>query len=247
MIITESGESLLILQFRDFYRELIALKRISRERTEGGEAEIRQRIVALLDRQLRVAIQFGGSYLAAYEEARYVMVALADETFLHSDWDGRFTWNFQLLETHIYQTHVAGDLFFQRIDQLIPLRDDLKIELARIYLMALALGFQGRFRGADQTGELAAYRGRLYDYVADGRHLLADGTKQLFPEAGEHLLNASPPLLLPPVRRWALRLAILAVIAIGVQQIVWRYFLTPDVRHVVEQILKNNDDTDETP
>lgn len=247
MIITESGESLLILQFRDFYRELIALKKISRERTEGGEAEIRQRILAVLDRQLRVAIQFGGNYLAAYEEARYVMVALADETFLHSDWDGRFTWNLHLLESQIYQTHVAGDLFFQRIDQLITLRDDLKIELARIYLMALALGFQGRFRGADPAGELVAYRQRLYDYVADGERLLADGKNPLFPEANEHLLNANPPLLLPPVRRWALRLAILVVIAIGIQQIVWRYVLTPDVRHVVEQILKNNDETEQTP
>jgi len=247
MIITESGESLLILQFRDFYRELIALKRISRERTEGGDAEIRQRIITVLDRQLRVAIQFGGNYLAAYEEARYVMVALADETFLHSEWEGRFTWNFQLLETQIYQTHVAGDLFFQRIDQLITLRDDLKIELARIYLMALALGFQGRFRGADPTGELSAYRQRLYDYVADGERLLADGKNPLFPETGEHLLNSNPLSLLPPVRRWALRLAILVVIAIGVQQVVWRYFLTPDVRHVVEQILKSNEDSDKTP
>lgn len=255
MIYTDSGDSLVIQQFREFYTEVIRLKKVTGQSSlqrvsddissstfleDSSANSIWQKLMALLEQQMRVAFQFGGDYLLAYEEARYVMVALADEIFLHSNWDGRYAWGFNLLESQLYQTHVAGEVFFKRVDQLMVARDAARIELAKIYLMALSLGFQGKYRGADLSGDLVRYRHRLYDYVYQGRHFLQDDSKKLFPKANEHLLDASEMKLLPPVQRWLAWFGVVLLVALGVQQIVWRYFLTPDLRQVVEKILISN-------
>ncbi|HEY7116735.1 MAG TPA: DotU family type IV/VI secretion system protein, partial [Tepidisphaeraceae bacterium] len=45
--------------------------------------------------------------------------ALADEIFLNTEWEGRSYWVSNLLETKIYQTHAAGELFFQKLERLL--------------------------------------------------------------------------------------------------------------------------------
>ncbi len=245
------GDSLLVRQFREFYHEIIDLKEFARSSAAVPAAtdslagmerpaatEIRERLMTLLDRQQHLAQQFGGDFMLSYEQARYIMVALADEIFLHSNWPGRFDWNFNLLETRLYQTRIAGEVFFQRVDLLlVSPRDAMKMELAKTYLMALSLGFQGRYRGADPYGDLARYRRRLYQHIYEGNHRLRDDPKPLFPETTEHTVNTGELRLLPPLRTWVIRLAVVVVLALGVQHVLWHYSITPHLWTLIDQIL----------
>jgi type VI secretion system protein ImpK len=252
MIYLELGDSLLLKQFREFYSEVIRLKQIifvpekvailangEESLAESASSVAWNRLVELLDQQQRVAIQLGGEYWTLYEEARYVMVALADEILLHSDWEGRYAWNFNLLEEKFFQSHIAGDLFFDKVGSLMGQRDPGRIELAKIYLMAMALGFQGRYRGNDNDGMLLTYRRRLYSYIFQTDLLLERKDSELFPDAHKNVLSDSAELRkLPAVRKWALRLLVVMVLSWGVQQVIWRWPLTDDLWRVTREILK---------
>lgn len=245
------GDSLLVRQFREFYREIIELKRVAHETPSfagmhdgpvfgaaPGAPGIRERLMALLDRQQRLAQQFGGEFMLAYEEMRYVMVALADEIFLHSEWPGRAEWNFNLLETQLYQSHIGGESFFKGCDRLlVSTRDAMKLDLAKVYLLALALGFQGKYRGADRGGDLGRYRRRLYQHIVQGSHRLFEDPKSLFTGTDEHTLSNGELKLLPPVRAWVVRLVAVIVLAIGVQHLLWHYLLTPDLWSLIDHII----------
>ena len=252
MIYLELGDSLLLKQFREFYTEVIKLKQIifvpekvailangEESLADSASSVAWNRLVELLEQQQRVAIQLGGEYWTLYEEARYVMVALADEILLHSDWEGRYAWNFNLLEERFFQSHIAGDLFFDKLNALMAHRDQGKIELAKIYLMALALGFQGRYRGGDNEGVLHAQRRRLYSYIFQSDLLLERKDSELFPDAHKNVLSGNAGLKkLPPVRKWALRLLVVMFVSWGIQQILWRWPLTDDLWRVTREILK---------
>jgi type VI secretion system protein ImpK len=252
MIYSELGDSLLLKQFREFYTEVIRLKQIifvpekvatlasgEESLAESASSVAWNRLVELLDQQQRVAIQLGGEYWALYEEARYVMVALADEILLHSEWEGRYAWNFNLLEERFFQSHIAGDLFFDKATALMAKRDPGTIELAKIYLMALALGFQGRYRGSENFPMLQTHRQRLYSFIFRSEALLEKRDSELFPEAHKNLLNDSTLLRkLPAVRKWTLRLLIAVGISFTVQQVIWRWPLTGELFDITKEILK---------
>jgi type VI secretion system protein ImpK len=253
-------DSILVQQFRFFYREVIALKQVVHQDAPepalphlpyaldvihdmaGLSAAnvnlVSERLATLLEQQQRMALQYGGDFMLAYEEARYAMVGLADEIFLNADWEGKIAWNFNLLEERLYHTHIAGEEFFRRCDALlVAMRDASKIELAKVYLLALCLGFQGRYRGADPHGDLIRYRRRLYHHIFHGTHHLPEGPKPLFPGTEEHTISAGEMRLLPPIRTWIYRLVGVVVIALVLQHLVWHYLLTSDLWRLADEII----------
>lgn len=252
------GDSPLIRQFRDLYSEVINLKKFARTGVIIGDDDvvpdmpdgtawrvkrIGERLNGIVDRYEQAAVSYGGEYLIIYEEARYVMVALADEIFLNLDWDGRFIWNFNLLESRLFNSHIAGERFFQRLDRLLSLTSDaIHVELAKVYLMALCLGFQGRYRGADPNGDLISYRTRLYNYIAkDVRYLERD--EPLFPEAHRHTFAGLDKKLLPPIRIWMIRLGVAFLFVLALQHVIWEYVLVPDLRRQSDSIIGRRDTT----
>lgn len=251
----ESGDSQVVQQFREFYRRVIELKRAVGIVSGGvlpgdvplsgvapggvpiGAAQVRDAIVSLLENQQRVAARVGGDYILVYDDARYVMTALADEIFLHSQWEGRAAWDTDLVEVRFYGTRIAGDLFFQRVDRLlIATREGMNLELAKIYLLALSLGFEGRYRGNDPEGDLERYRSRLSNYVHGEARMLTPTTPSMFPRAHEYTMAAGERRMLPPLRRWVLRFALVLVLALALQHMVWRLGLTTDVWAILRQI-----------
>ena len=93
MIATDEGSSVLLLQFRDFYTELIKLKRLVRsgaslgasgspENPEGERAAmaIAERLTAVMEQQSLMAGRRGSDYTGFYQQAEYVMAALADQS-----------------------------------------------------------------------------------------------------------------------------------------------------------------------
>jgi type VI secretion system protein ImpK len=241
MIGAPTTESFLVLKFREFYADVIRVRRAvlaepwsaSAKIVNEGERRSTRSIAArsvsdrlrqILDRQAVEAGREGGEFGSrVYAEARYVMAALADEIFLHLDWEGRDAWTSNLLETQLFGTHLAGDKFFDRLDALLRERDDLYRDLATVYLLALSLGFSGRHRGTpDAQKILMSYRVRLLAFIARDRRSILAEERHLFPQSYAHTLAPATARKLPHVGRWASVLALVCAIYLLVSHLMWK-------------------------
>jgi type VI secretion system protein ImpK len=252
-----SVEPFLIAQFRQFYREVLRLRgevervapplagdlpaaegpgRPAPGETPGTPRAVGEELQALFERQAAAARRSGGEYSGeVYREAQYVMAALADETFLHLDWPGREGWQSNLLESRLFASHRAGTAVFQRIDALLQSRDPIYVDLAKVYLMALALGFQGRYRGSDGA-RLDGYRRDLFAFVANREPDLLDGERRLFPATYAGVLDRGEEQRLPYLRPWLLLSGLVFFAWLGVSHHLWRR-LVEDLAPLISQIL----------
>ena len=182
-----------------------------------------QALVGLLNRQEAEVRRAGGEYATAiYRRAQYVMAALADEIFLYLDWPGRETWRTQLLEYKLFQSYNAGEEVFRRIEAVLRTRDPADSELAKIYLMALALGFRGALRGPAAQARIDWYRRELYTFLTNRDPGTPRDPHSLFPEAYQsNLETATSARRLSPARRWLLLSLLLLLLWILTSQWVW--------------------------
>ncbi|MDT7687895.1 MAG: type secretion system protein ImpK [Acidobacteriota bacterium] len=182
-----------------------------------------QRLLSLFERQEAHAWRYGGTYGAEfYKEAQYVMVALADEIFLNTEWEGRRYWVSNLLETKLFQTHAAGELIFQKLDRLLEDRDPVYRDLGAVYLMALSLGFRGKYRGGrDDGGRLLGYRRQLFAFVFRREPDLEDESRRLFPETYYHTMRDEQKRKLPNPRAWLILLCAVVLAYVAVTHGIW--------------------------
>lgn len=178
------------------------------------------------------AARLGGAYGAAiYREAKYVMAALADETFLHEvEWEGQLVWRDTLVETRLFGSSIAGERVFQQIDALLDGGDPIHIELASVYLLALTLGFKGRFRG-DNGLALEEYRRRLRDFI--GRRLPSViASEPVFAGSYAHTLDEGREQFLPAIQPWIWAILIFVCGYLIVSHGLW-VWLTAPVRAII--------------
>lgn len=248
-----NGDSFLIVRFHEFYREVVRLKRLvkrgewvfesSESRGQEGEdraapSAVWQSLLTLLERQSLAARRTGGDFaVEIYRQAQYVMAALADEVFLNLEWGGRDAWQQNLLEAHLFQSHRAGEEIFERLDELLLRRDPVYLDLGRLYLYALALGFEGKYRGlADGDFQLARYRRRLFNFITGRDPELESDTESLFPQAYASTLSRGTKPMLPYTRRWLIALAAVIAFWILAAHPVWRRLIAemePAIRSIL--------------
>ena len=131
------------------------------------------------------------------------MAALADDVFLHLDWRGSDSWNSNLLETKLFKSHHAGDAIFRRLDQVLAGRDALNLDLAKLYLLALSLGFQGKYRGApDGARQLAVYKQEVLEFITERDAKFRGTTSHIFPEAYASTVDQGTARKLPYLQKW---------------------------------------------
>ncbi len=189
------------------------------------------KLAVLLDQQLMEAARIAGPIgLEFHREAVYVMAALTDEMFLHLDWEGKDFWLGHLLEAKFFQSHLAGEQFFRRIDQLLLRDDEPAAEIAAVYLSALALGFRGRYRAAPYQNTIDGYRNRLFSFIARREPELTDHVDRLFPQAYRNTLTPGALPRLPNPRRWWWALAGATAAWLLIAQFGW-YSVTSELRH----------------
>jgi len=227
--------SFLLTQFREFYAEVARLKRavelsgsvyvfdLPSANAEDPTASVNgvwQHLHSVLERQALEAGQTGGAFaFEIYREAQYVMAALADEIFLHLNWDGRANW--PLLESKLFQSHIAGELIFQRLDRLLQRRDPFYLDLAAVYFFALSLGFQGKFRGTDTMGSLVQYRRQLFAMIYRRNPALFNSATPLFPQTYQSTLDRGAGRKLPSQKVWLGLVAAVLVVWLGASHFAW--------------------------
>jgi type VI secretion system protein ImpK len=176
------------------------------------------RTLTMLEQQVLEATRVAGPAGAEFHrQSLFVMAALADETFVHLDWEGRDYWLNHLVEWRIFRSHSAGDFFFRGIEDLLKREDDSAVEVATVYLMALALGFRGKYWSEASQPLLDSYRARLFAFIARHNPELAQPLQRLFPQAYRNTIQTSAPLkfVTPRPWLWALGLAFLAWVVVA--------------------------------
>ena len=177
-----------------------------------------QQLLSMLERQALEAGQGGAFAYEVYREAQYVMAALADEIFLHLDWEGKSSW--PLLESRLFQSHIAGEEIFTRIERLLQRRDPFYLDLAAVYFMALSLGFEGKYRGEDDQ-DRREYRRQLFRMIYRRDPKLFTTTAPLFPQTYQNTLDKAEVKKLPAQWVWAWLIAAVLVLWIAASQYTW--------------------------
>ncbi|MGQ9371236.1 DotU family type IV/VI secretion system protein [Azospirillum sp. ST 5-10] len=241
------GGDTLLVQFGDFFAELLRLKYGLGAGRLGAAVEgltpadlagmVHQRLRTLLESQSVRARHWGGTYgETLYREAQYVMAALADETMLlRVDWDGREAWQDRLLETALFGTRVAGERVFERLDALLADSARASADLATIYLLALALGFRGRCWRPEDAGELRSYRAGLARIIAREDPELAREDARLFEAAYGRTIVQGRAVRLPYLRPWYAALAALFAVFLAAGHLLW-IGVTADLAAAVDRI-----------
>ncbi|HEV2962460.1 MAG TPA: DotU family type IV/VI secretion system protein [Candidatus Angelobacter sp.] len=232
--------SLLLTQFREFYQELARQKAVainpvsSLSQLIQGESrdprvqaeDIWQRLLSLLESQAERASRSGGAFgYEVYREAQYVMAALADEFFLNQEWRGKASW--PLLETRLFRSSGAGEIFFKKLDLLLLQRDPVYVDLAAVYFFALSLGFQGKYRGNDPNNSIDRYRRQLFAIIFRSNPELLQGNHHLFRQNYSHTLVEGRSIKLPHPRTWFLLLAAILIVWVAVTHSLFVHVTAP--------------------
>jgi type VI secretion system protein ImpK len=115
---------------------------------EGPDAQrssapaLRSHLLGLLDAALK-APEMQPIPADEVEEARFALVAWADEMVLRSSWVSTAEWLRDPLQLQLFRTNRAGDEFYDHLARLRPDQNQAR----QIYLLCLAFGFEGRFAG----------------------------------------------------------------------------------------------------
>ncbi len=251
-----SGESFLLVAFREFYHDVVRLKGVVTEptttatsppvsadpeahRPERQVHAVRTELTALLERQAAAAMRGGGYGAEVYREAQYLMAALGDEVFLNLPWAGRELWKSNLLESRLFGTHRAGEVVFERLDAILTSRDPIYLDLAKVYLFALGLGFAGRYRGPEGAARLETYRKDLFNFLANRDPELLTGPAHLFPDAYASTLDEGVPTHLPRLRFWVGAAAALVFTWLLISYEIW-HGLMNHLQPLVRQILNGD-------
>ncbi|MBI2708042.1 MAG: DotU family type IV/VI secretion system protein [Proteobacteria bacterium] len=246
------AQSFVVNCFEDFYKQVLRHKQFVFSKPWEKEKEkitsspnataeyILSNLQTFLEEQA-VTVSFGGNGFAEnyYTEAQFVMVALGDEVFLNLDWPGKTYWESNLLEQRFYNTHSAGQTFFEKLDLLLQNQDPVRTDLAILYLNALALGFQGKYRHFNDANVLASYRKKLFTFINRREPYLFRQKIHLFSDAYAHTLEGNGIKELPNMRNWYFVFSGICLAYLLASSIVW-YRATSDIKSTLNHIITYN-------
>lgn len=98
------------------------------------------------------------------EAAKYAFCAAVDEIILRSQYEIREAWETRPLQLRLFGDQLAGEHFFQRLEQLRA-RGSERLQSLEVFHLCLLLGFQGRY-ALDSSDKLSYLGARLGDEIA---------------------------------------------------------------------------------
>lgn len=242
--------SIFMQNFQTFYYEVLRQKEKALRTLEGDAQEVTQHVEAVVQeiqkklhqvleaQSLQASKNIGGITASYFRDSQYVMVALADEIFINMEWVGSRIWRKNLMEGQVFQTQIAGEQFYKRLDLLLQSNDPTRGELAQVYLTALSLGFKGRFNEAKDQEQLDWYRDQLY-VLMKGRHneLFYPGRPRLHEEPYACTISEQPGKGLPDLRSWVSTFLSALVVYVFISYIVW-HKLASEMDGVLNEIYR---------
>ncbi|MDQ0085606.1 type VI secretion system protein ImpK [Variovorax boronicumulans] len=225
-------------QFRAFYDEIVKARDRTAESRETDIDMVAQALARHLENLLELQSLESRRESTRFElenvaDARYLKAALADEILLHTPWIGRERWTAHLLESSLFRTNIAGDLVFSRIEELLSGREPSRRDIARLYLFALALGFQGKYRGGGEEALLLGYREELFQFVYQRQADFSGRDRVVSERAYASTLSHIAPRKLPTLSRWTVLFLLCTASLLAVSELLWLWQSWP-VRQVLQ-------------
>lgn len=185
--------SLLDLMSDGFYL-LLLLKR--GQMPDSVDAFV-QSVQRFLDGVERGAMKLGIAAEDVYA-AKYAFCAAVDEVVLSQPSPIRDAWELQPLQLRLFGDHLAGEHFFDRLEELRA-QGAPRLASLEVYHYCLLLGFEGKYRleGPEKLGYLTARLGDEIVYLKGKRHGFAPHWPP--PDNVAHALRRVIPLWLPAV------------------------------------------------
>jgi len=98
-------------------------------------------------------------------DATFAVVAFLDESVLNSQNPIFQDWLRKPLQEELFGTHIAGEVFFQRLAELLGRNDSADLaDMLEFYYLCLLLGFCGKYSTGNQ-GELAQTMSRTAEKI----------------------------------------------------------------------------------
>lgn len=107
-------------------------------------ASLRNQLIGLLEGFAKHPIAQTASAVDV-EEARFALVAWADEMILRTDWPGHSQWLQDPLQLQLFHTNRGGDEFFERLARLRAEQTDAR----EVFFLCLVFGFEGQYADRD--------------------------------------------------------------------------------------------------
>lgn len=147
------GRPTLALAFEELFTAIVRL-RSGRQTVSDVEA-----FKAHVRAALHSAMQEGAARGYAPDDvsiAAYAVVAFLDESILNLRSPVFATWSGQSLQQELSHKHLAGEAFFEYLQQLMGRRDSVELaDIIEVFCLCILLGYRGRY-GMAAGGELSA-------------------------------------------------------------------------------------------
>jgi type VI secretion system protein ImpK len=125
----------------------------------------------------------GGYTASDIRSATFAVVAFLDESVLNSGITTLADWARKPLQEELFGTHIAGDVFFENLGQVLARPDSPMLpDVLEVYSLCLLLGFAGRYTGG-RRGDLAAIILSLRERIRRSRPRPANLSPSWMPEA----------------------------------------------------------------
>jgi type VI secretion system protein ImpK len=185
-----------------------ALTTVARLRANKQVATDAEDFRGRIKQVLSTAEQDARAQAYSADDARYALfavIALLDETVLNSGQPMFASWSSRTLQEEIFGVHMAGELFFQYLHQLLARQDSPDLaDVLEVYSLALLLGFKGRF-SATHGGDLQVAIRQVTEKIDRTRGQLGELSPRWRPSVGDIIKRRD---------RWVPRLAIAAVVLV---------------------------------
>ena len=97
--------------------------------------------------------------------ALFAVIAFLDETVLNSSQPMFAGWSSRTLQEEVFGVHMAGEFFFQYLQQLLAKQDSADLaDLLEVYSLCMLLGFKGRY-SATQGSDIPVLVRQLADKI----------------------------------------------------------------------------------
>jgi type VI secretion system protein ImpK len=137
------------------------------------------------------------------KHATFAVVAFLDESVLNSRNPIFGDWARQPLQEELFGTHIAGEVYFQNLQQLLGRPDSSDLaDLLEIYYLCLLLGFGGRY-SVGNRGELSQVMNMTADKIRRIRGRFGALSPSWMPPPGTVRTGSDP---------WVRKLGIIAAI-----------------------------------
>ncbi|WP_159877041.1 MULTISPECIES: type IVB secretion system protein IcmH/DotU [Aquitalea] len=187
----------------------------------GSAVEFNRRVDGFLSQYEKNARNFSKD-MNDVNHAKYAFCALMDEIILSSSFSLRDEWERMPLQLRLFGEHLAGEGFFNRLEQL-RLEPTRNIEALEVFYTCLLLGFQGKYllEGEEKLGYLTHKLGQEIQQVRGGKAEFAPNWQ--LPQRFQAFVRHELPL-------W-LYVALLAVVGSGIF-LTYRWLLSQQLSKV---------------